>query len=217
MSALVEESCRRSGSGPLSSSAAMALASTLPSSTPHWSKESMPQIDALREHAVLVERDQRARGSRASAPRARIVLVGPVALERLVRARAPSGVPSAAHLLGRPAEGQRLGLREHVGDEQVVVVAQRVERPGEADEVARGRAACPGGSAGRSCAGRSCPARPSTPGRSRSRRASPSSVTDLPLRLHRQLLEVGREPLQVLVVGQHGDRRRRRRSRRTRP
>ena len=30
-----------------------------PSSTPHWSNESMPQIDALGEDAVLVQRDQR--------------------------------------------------------------------------------------------------------------------------------------------------------------
>ena len=33
-------------------------ASTLPSSTPHWSNESMFQIDALGEDAVLVEGDQ---------------------------------------------------------------------------------------------------------------------------------------------------------------
>ena len=47
----------------------MRLASTLPSSTPHWSKESMPQIDALHEHAVLVERDQRAERCAASGAR----------------------------------------------------------------------------------------------------------------------------------------------------
>ena len=39
----------------------------------------------------------------------------------------------------------------------------------------------------------------------------------LAVRLHRQLLQVGREALQVLVVGQHRDRLRRRRSRCTRP
>ena len=35
-------------------------ASAFPSSTPHWSNELMLQIVALREHAVLVERDERA-------------------------------------------------------------------------------------------------------------------------------------------------------------
>ena len=41
---LVDESCFSSGSVTLSSSGMMATASTLPSSTPHWSNESMSQI-----------------------------------------------------------------------------------------------------------------------------------------------------------------------------
>ena len=40
-------------------------------------------------------------------------------------------------LLGAPPERERLGLREDVGDEQVVVVAQGVEAVREAHEVAR--------------------------------------------------------------------------------
>ena len=56
---------RASGSVRLSSSGMIRWASTLPSSTPHWSNESMSQIDALREDAVLVERDQLAEQSRA--------------------------------------------------------------------------------------------------------------------------------------------------------
>ena len=42
-----------------------------------------------------------------------------------------------ADLLLGLAERQRLGLGEHVGHQQVVVVAQRVERLGEADQVDR--------------------------------------------------------------------------------
>ena len=39
-----------------------------------------------------------------------------------------SGVPSALTSSGRLAEGQRLGLGEDVGHQQVVVLAQRVQR-----------------------------------------------------------------------------------------
>ena len=60
ISAFVEESCVSSGSVVALSSGTIRFASTLPSSTPHWSNESMPQIVALREHAVLVQRDERA-------------------------------------------------------------------------------------------------------------------------------------------------------------
>src|SRR5215470_17656563 len=40
-------------------------------------------------------------------------------------------------LLGRLAEGQCLGLREHVGHEHVVVPAERVERMAKPDKVTR--------------------------------------------------------------------------------
>ncbi len=39
-----------------------------------------------------------------------------------------SGVPSALTCFGGLAEGQRFGLREDVGHEHVVMVAERVER-----------------------------------------------------------------------------------------
>jgi hypothetical protein len=42
-----------------------------------------------------------------------------------------------AHLLLGLAEGQRLGLGEDVGGEDVVVLAERVEALGEADQVDR--------------------------------------------------------------------------------
>ena len=71
MSALVELSWFRGGSSLAASSETIRWASTFPSSTPHWSNESMFQIDTLGEHAVLVQRDQlperrrRERGSRS--------------------------------------------------------------------------------------------------------------------------------------------------------
>ena len=48
-----------------------------------------------------------------------------------------AGPPSAATSSSVRAERQRLGLREQVRHEQVVVSPERVQRPGEADEVAR--------------------------------------------------------------------------------
>ena len=110
-----------------------------------------------------------------------------------------------ADLVRGLAEGERLGLGEDVRGEDVVVVAERVERLREADEVDRDRARCPGGSAGRSCAGRWCPARPSRPRRSRSRRRCAVERHVLAVGLHRELLQVGGEPLQVLVVGHHAE------------
>ncbi len=91
----------------------------------------MFQIDALREDAVLVQRDQLAERRRASAARRRIVFDG--RLPSKVRCgTSQSGVPSALHLVGRLAEGQRLGLGEDVRHQQVVVRAERVERLREA-------------------------------------------------------------------------------------
>src|SRR5215510_2145163 len=40
------------------------------------------------------------------------------------------------HLLGRLAERKRLGLREHVCQQHVVMRANRIERFGESDEIA---------------------------------------------------------------------------------
>ena len=91
---------------------------------------------ALREDAVLVERDELAERARASAGRPGACSTA--GCPRTSRCgTSASGVPSAAHLLGRLAERQRLGLREDVGHQQVVMLAERVERLREADEVAR--------------------------------------------------------------------------------
>src|SRR5204862_5914070 len=90
---------------------------------------------ALHEDAVLVERDE-------LAERLRIELLGeervrrPVPLEDAMR-NEPVGRSLLAHLLGRLAEGERLRLREDVRHQEVVMVADRVERSSEADEVRR--------------------------------------------------------------------------------
>ena len=112
----------------------MRWASTLPSSTPHWSNESMFQIDALGEHAVLVERDE-------LAERFRREPLGQDRVRRAVALEDPMGHEPVRRALGldllrRLAEGQRLGLGEDVRQQHVVVPAERVERLGERDEVA---------------------------------------------------------------------------------
>ena len=119
----------------LSISGTMRCASALPSSTPHWSKALMFQIDALREDAVLVERDQLAehRG-RQSVGQDRVRRT--VALEDAMR-HERGGRALGLHLLGGLAERERLGLREDVGQQDVVMPAQRRERVREGDEVAR--------------------------------------------------------------------------------
>jgi hypothetical protein len=78
---------------------------------------------ALGEDAVLVKRNQFAQ--RRS-----------IALERAVR-RQPLRCPGGPDFLGRPAECARLSLREHIGQQQIVMLAQRIERMDETDEVAR--------------------------------------------------------------------------------
>ena len=103
------------------------FASTLPSSTPHWSNESMPQIVALGEDACARRGRPACRASRASSSLGEDRGRRPVALEDAVRdelLRRALG----AHLVGRLAEGERLGLGEDVGEQQVVVVAERVQR-----------------------------------------------------------------------------------------
>ena len=128
MSVPVELSCASAGLGALVSSGTMRVASALPSSTPHWSKESICQIVALREHAVLVERDQRAQRLRRQ-PVGQDGVRGAVAFEGAV-GHQPFRRPLGADLLRGLAKRQRLGLREDVGHQQIVMVAQRVQRAG---------------------------------------------------------------------------------------
>ena len=87
-----------------------------------------PPDRPLGEDAVLVEGDQGAERVRVEplgedrVGRA-VALHHPVRDDRLRR-------PLGAHLLGRLAEGERLGLGEDVGHQQVVVVAERVVATG---------------------------------------------------------------------------------------
>ena len=116
-------------------------------------------------------------------------------------------MPSAAHLVGGLAEGERLALREQVRHQQVVLPAERIERLGEADEVARHEPrALVDELVERMLA---VGARLAPEHRRRldaDRRAVELDV--LAVALHRQLLQVGGQALQVLLVGQHGERRR---------
>ena len=109
------------------------------------------------------------------------------------------------HLLRRLAEGQGLGLGEDIRDEDVVMPAQRIEGVHEADEVA--------GDEPRALVDElvervlAVGARLAPVDRARvvvDPRAVEGDV--LAVRLHGQLLEVGGEALQVLLVGQHGHR-----------
>ena len=89
---------------------------------------------ALGEDAVLVERDQRPEDLGREAFGQEDVR-RPVSLERAVRHQ-PVGRSLGLDLLGRLAESQGLGLGKHVGHQQVVMVAQGIERLGKPDQVA---------------------------------------------------------------------------------
>ena len=110
------------------------LARTLPSSTPHWSNELMLPDRALGEDAVFVECDQGPEHL-GREPFGQEDVRRPVALEGAVRHQ-PVGRSLGLDRFGRLAEGQGLGLGEHVGHQQVVMVAQRIEATGKPDQVA---------------------------------------------------------------------------------
>ena len=133
MSALVEESCGVRREHRLDSSGMILTASCLPSSTPHWSKESMLPDRALDEDRVLVEGDER-----TEEPRGELVgeqhVRGAVALHDPVRDDALVGALGTQLGFGL-AKGQRLGLGEDVGHQDVVVVPEWIEAVGESDEV----------------------------------------------------------------------------------
>ena len=90
--------------------------------------------DALSEHAVLVERDELSERFRRE-PLGENRVRGTIAVEH------PVGDQAVRRALGldflaRLAEGQRLGLRQHVREQQIVVSTERVQRLVEGDEVA---------------------------------------------------------------------------------
>ena len=158
--------------------------------------------DALGEDGVLVEGDEHAEDVRSE-------LLGhdrrrrPVAGEDAM-GNEPVGRSLRGHLLGGLPERERLRLREQIGGEDVVMLAQRVERAMEADEVAWDQR--------RSLMDQLVEAvlavRPRLAPVHRARVVVDLEAIErhaLAVRLHRQLLEVRREAFQVLVVGQHGD------------
>ena len=90
---------------------------------------------ALGEDAVLVERDQLAQCGRRQVVEQDDVR-WTVALEQPMR-HEPIGRAFRGDLLGGLAEGQRLGLGEDIGDQEVLMAAQGVQGMGEGDEIAR--------------------------------------------------------------------------------
>src|SRR5260370_31083807 len=90
---------------------------------------------SLREDAVLVERDQ-------LAERLGRQLVGEnhrrwtIALEDAMR-HEPIGSAFGFDLLGRFAEGESLCLRNNVGEQQVVMSAETIQRPSATNAVAQ--------------------------------------------------------------------------------
>ncbi|MCO5546668.1 hypothetical protein L7F22_000102 [Adiantum nelumboides] len=131
----------------------------------------------------------------------------PVARHHLVRHHVGRGA-LGRDLLGGLAERQRRGLGEQVGHEQVVHVGlalagQGVVRLGEPDEVGRHE---PGALVQQlvervlAVGARLAPE--DLAGGRGDRRAV--AAHGLAVGLHRQLLQVGRQPVQVLAVGQHG-------------
>ena len=80
----------------------------------------------LREDAVLIESDQDTKGVRVEFV-CHDDIRRAVPLEDAVRIQ-PIGSPLGLHLLRCLAESERLGLREDIGNEVIVMVAQLVDR-----------------------------------------------------------------------------------------
>ena len=84
---------------------------------------------------MLVQGDQLAQ-SRRRQPFQQDRVGRAIAFEGAVR-HEPARRALGLDLRGRLAEGQRLRLGEHVGQQQIVMPAQRIQRLGEGDEIAR--------------------------------------------------------------------------------
>src|SRR5262249_33843248 len=108
------------------------------------------------------------------------------------------------HLLERLTESERLGLSKDIRHEYVVMPAERIERFGECDEVARDEP----GPLIEQLVERVLPVRPRlspVDGAGLAADDGPLDRDMLAVALHRQLLQVRREPLQILAVRQDGD------------
>ena len=172
------------------SSGVIRLASSLPSSTPHWSKLLIPQTTPCTK-TMCSYRAISWPSTAGVSVSARIVVLG----------RLPGKLRYGSAAFG-PPEGERLGLGEQVRHQQVVVVAVRVVRVGEADEVDRDD---PGALVQqlveRVLAVRARLAPHDRTGRRRHRRAV--EPHRLAVRLHVELLQVGGEAAELLGVRQH--------------
>ena len=138
-------SCRGAGRGPRPRSARgrCATPSTLPSSTPHWSKELIPQIDPLGEDLVLVERDQLPQHRRRQLA-ARGSCWSGGCPGRPGAARAPAARPRRRPPAAVLPNASASAWAKQVGHQQVMVLAQLPRSSGRSRS---GRWA-PGGSPG---------------------------------------------------------------------
>ncbi len=155
---------------------------------------------ALGEDAVLVEGDQGAQRL-GGQPVGEDRVGGAVALEDSVRDQRLRRA-LLAHLLGRLAEGERLALGEDVGHQQVVVVAERVVGVGMKPMKSQGissRALVDQLVEGVLAVG---PRLAPVDGAGVVVDAGAVEGDVLSVGLHRQLLKVGGEAVQVLVVGE---------------
>src|SRR6202035_3985978 len=153
---------------------------------------------ALGEHAVLVERNQLSQRRRGQSVHQDGVGRS-VAFENPVRNK-PIWRAFGLYLLGRFSEGERLGLRKDVRQQHIVMPAERVERLSESDEVTGDE---PGALMDQLIEGVLAIGSRLAPidraGVSVHRRSIEPHM--FAVALHRQLLEISRETLQVLVVG----------------
>ena len=133
----MEASCPARASSSPWTAGAISRASFLPSSTPHWSKDVDAPHDALGEGDVLVQRDElahhRGRQGRGQDRRRRPVTGEDARRDDLL------GRALGTHLIGGLAEGERSGLGQVVGQEQLVnihsPVLGGVSGVGHGDEV----------------------------------------------------------------------------------
>src|SRR5215471_18089831 len=157
---------------------------------------------SLGEYAVLIQRNQLSKRGRGQAIHHDGV-GGPIAFEYPVRDE-PIGRAFGLDLLARFSEGERLGLGEYVRQQHIVMPAELVERLCEGDEVAGDE---PGALMDQliervlAIGSRLAPI--DRAGLMIYRHPGEGQV--LAVALHRQLLEIGWEALQILLVGQHRD------------
>ena len=135
MSALVELSCFSDGS-----SACLKLGNDLlGQNLAEFHAPLIEGIDlpdrSLGKDAVLVERNQFSQRLRRK-PLGKDSRRRPVAFKRAMR-HEPLRRTRGPDFFGRAPERQRLSLREHIGQQQIVVIAQRIEGFAERNEIAR--------------------------------------------------------------------------------